>query len=256
MKRGSHYALSLLALALALALALVAAPAPAQEGSAPSPADSARPGMNRLFFVPTGRTYPAGVWEAGTYYLIAPYLGYAPHDRFMVSVGTPIIPEVFGRWWYLTPKVGVIASSRWNVAAGALVLLDLGEDPLSGSNQAEPFLWGVVTYGGHTASLTAGIATDAGQLDVLPDGGMVLVGAEWRLPTRVVDRDDVSLRLIAEGYLDFPGGDRVRSQSLAIVGVRFRAGHAAFEIVYGLEISGGSIDAWPTVPLFNVSTFF
>ncbi len=249
--RTGRYSLPLLLLALA-----VPPPAVAQEGSAPSPADSARPGVNRLFFIPTGRTLPAGVWEAGTYYLVAPYVGYAPHDRFMITVGSPILPEVFGRFWYIAPKVGIIASRRWNVAAGALVLLDIGENPLTGSNEAEPFAWGIVTYGSHRASVTVGLASDAGQLDVLPDGGMILLGGEYELPRRSVDADAVSLRLIAEGYLSLPGGDTSASRSLALVGFRIRVGRVAFEVVEGLEISDVNVEVWPTVPLFNFSYLF
>jgi hypothetical protein len=191
----------------------------------PPAAETVRPGANRLFFAPTGRTLPASVSEVGAYQVLAPYFTRAFHDRFMMAVGTPLLPNAFVRFWYLAPKVGLEISPLLNVAAGALVILDVGGEPYSGSNVVESFFWGVASFGSPQAALTFGLASDVGQLSVLPDGGLLILGGELELPVRSRDEDDVSLRLIAESYMGLPSSEiSVTDVSLHLIGLRFTAG--------------------------------
>ncbi|MGH7545581.1 MAG: hypothetical protein ACREKI_05295, partial [Gemmatimonadota bacterium] len=161
------------------------------------------PGTHRLFFVPTGRTLPEGTGEVGAYQIIGTYAGYALHDRVMISGGTPILPQVFGRFWYLAPKVGLLALPRWHAAVGGLLLFETG-DPFDAGGDDElrllnPFLWGVVTYGGPRAALTAGITSDIGRSTRVGDAEVLLLGGELELLRRgAAPADRTAARLIAE----------------------------------------------------------
>lgn len=249
------------ALVLAAFLAGVALqpqPVPAQSDvKFRSAADTTTPGTNRLFFAPTGRTLPAGVAEVGGYYLVAPYIGHAFHDRLMMAVGTPLLPDAFGRYWYAAPKAGLEISPWLSVAAGALVIVDVGGEPLYGSNVAETFFWWVATFGSRRGGLTVGLASDVGQLDVLPDGGLLMVGGEYELPVRSGDRYDTALRLIAESYMGLPGDEAsLTDGSLHLIGLRLRAGRTAIEIVEGLRFVNGGLEIWTRIPLMHVSFLF
>jgi hypothetical protein len=175
----------------------------------------------------------------------------------MMAFGTPLLPQAFSRYWYVAPKAGLAMSPRLSLAGGALVILDVGGEPLSGSNVAESFVWGVATLGSPRAAVTVGLASDVGQLTVLPDGGLLILGGEYELPVRSRDRDDVSLRLIAESYMGLPRNESsVTDVSLHLIGVRFRAGRAALEIVEGLQVLNGDLELWTKMPLINVSFLF
>lgn len=250
--------LSVVLAALASAVAIQPRSSAAQiEIEHHSPADTASPGTNRLFFAPTGRTLPAGVSEVGTYYLIAPYFTYAFHDRFMAAAGTPLVPGAFGRYWYLAPKAGLVSSRLVSVAAGAFLILDVGGDPLDGSDVVQSFAWGVATFGGPRAALTVGLASDIGRLDGLPDGELLILGGEYELVQPTRGPDALGLRLIAESYMNLPGvGESFTDASLHMVGLRFRAGRVAIEVVEGLLVENGELETWTGVPLFNMSVLF
>jgi hypothetical protein len=226
-----------------------------------SAADSARPGANRLFFAPTGRTLPAGVSEAGAYMLVAPYIGHAFHDRFMIAAGTPLITESFVRYWYVVPKVGLVASPMWNLAVGAFLIVDAGVNPLSESggrpNVAQSFFWGVVTYGSPKAAITVGATSDMGTLSVLPDGNVMIVGAEYELRSGGSESRGPAARLIAESYWPLPSsGGSPLDDSLSVFGIRIRTGRVAFELVDGLVLERGDARLFSKFPLFNVSFLF
>ncbi|HLU25103.1 MAG TPA: hypothetical protein VKZ58_05310 [Longimicrobiales bacterium] len=61
-------------------------------------AERTDPAASRLFFVPTGRTLPRGEAQRGAY-MVFPFGTYAVTDRFMISGGTPLYPELTGRMW-------------------------------------------------------------------------------------------------------------------------------------------------------------
>jgi hypothetical protein len=217
-------------------------------------------GANRLFFAPTGRTLPAGVSELGGYLIVAPYIGHAFHDRFMIAVGTPLLTESFARYWYVAPKVGLIAAPLWNVALGGLLIADAGVNPLSGTdgepNVAESFVWGVVTYGGPKAAVTVGAASDVGTMQRLPDGGVLILGVEYGAIGNSGAPRRPALRFIAESYWPLPGSEASPLDiSLTFVGVRFRAARVAFEVVQGIGVEYGRVKPF-RFPLFHVSFLF
>jgi hypothetical protein len=214
--------------------------------------DSVLPGVNRLFFLPTGRTLPGGVSEFGSYILIAPYVGHGFDDRLMVSGGTPLLPGAIGRYWYLAPKVGIVASPRWNLAAGGILFGSLGDEPIN----AESFFWGVITYGGTRAAVTVGAASDLGTLSSVPDGGLTLLGGEYELLRREEESGPYSLRLIVESYWPLPGEGSPRDSSLTNLGVRFATRGVAFELVESFELENGHVSRLSHFPLFNFSFFF
>ena len=228
--------------AAALALLLAAAPLTAQQAGGPTGAvtdqaddEAAVPGSHRHFFIPTGRTLPAGTGEVGAYQIAAPYVGYAFHDRVMLAVGTPLIPEAFGRYWYVAPKLGLLRGPHWNAAVGGLILTDLGAASFAGGDplRAHSAGWGVVTWGGSAGGITLGAATNPRAPFGVPGGWLIFTGAELRVlgEDRGVEPDVV--RLIYEGYLDSRPGRAL--EGLHVVGVRWRAGQVAVEV--GMPIS-------------------
>lgn len=222
---------------------------------------AASAGTNRLFFVPTGRTLPAGVGEVGGYWIFIPYLGYALHDRVMISGGTPLIPGVFGRYWYLAPKVGIIREERWSLAGGALLIVEAGENPLSESgerpNVAQSFFWGVLTYGTEAAGVTVGVASDMGRLSDLPDDGAMILGGELRLSARRKGTSRQILKLMAESYLPLPtSGVSPLDDSFFLVGFRVGTDRVAFEVAEWFAVEDGRVELFSEVPVFNLSFLF
>ena len=252
--RRAHYA-------AALAVLLTAAPLAAQQTGGPTGApsdetdESAVPGSHRHFFIPTGRTLPAGTAEAGAYQIAAPYVGYAFHDRVMVAAGTPLVPQAFGRYWYITPKLGLLRGPRWNASVGGLILTDLGAASFAGGDplRAQSVGWGVVTSGGSAGGITLGAATNPGAPFGVPGSWLVLTGAELRVigDDRGVKPDVV--RLVYESYLD--SHPERALEGLHVAGARWRAGQVAVEVGmpisvdrYGIEASG--------VPLIHASVIW
>lgn len=242
------------------AVVVLCTAAVAQAQSEPPVGESAVPGSHRLFFIPTGRTLPEGTGEVGAYQIIGAYAGYAFHDRVMISGGTPILPEIFGRFWYLAPKVGLLALPRWHAAVGGLLLFETG-DPFDAGGDDEiqllnPFLWGVVTYGGSRAALTAGVTSDVGRFTEVGDDAVLLLGGELELVRRGTPPARTAARLIAESYLNWPfDGGSAFDPSVTVVGIRVSDGRAAFEVAALVTAEGGEVDV-ANLPLIHVSVLF
>jgi len=246
----------------ALAALLTAAPLAAQQTGSQTTAESEQadalpvPGSHRYFFIPTGRTMPAGTVEAGAYQLVAPYIGYALHDRLMVAAGTPVIPDALGRYWYVAPKVGLLKGPRWNAAVGGLILADLGADPFAGGDplHAQSTAWGVVTWGGSAGGVTLGAATNAGGPFGVPRDWLILSGAELRVrgEDRGVEPDVV--RLIYEGYLS--AHPERMLHGLHLLGIRWRAGRIAFEVAMPIYVEPNRRIEAGSIPLIHASVIW
>jgi|GEM_PF-3509443 len=213
-----------------LAVLLTAAPLAVQETNAPmglAPEQdraAAVPGSHRHFLIPTGRTLPAGAMEAGAYQLAAPYIGYALHDRVMLAVGTPALPDAFARYWYVLPKLGLLRGPRWNAAVGGLILADLGSSAFAGGDplNARSAAWGVVTWGGSAGAVTLGAASDMGGPFGMPRDWLILSSAELRVlrDDRGVEPDVI--RLIYKCHL--AARPERALEGMHLVGVRWRGG--------------------------------
>jgi hypothetical protein len=112
------------------------------------------PSRTRLFFAPTGRMQHAGEVYFSDAYVFFPSFQAGLSSRVSLGGGFSVLPglgldeQVF----YLTPKVGLFASPKVNVAVGALVagagsLTDEGPFGLG---------YGVATFGGEDGSITTG----------------------------------------------------------------------------------------------------
>lgn len=241
----------------ALAALLAAAPLAAQQAGAARNAQpdtpSAVPGTHRHFFVPTGRTLPAGTWEVGAYQILAPYIGYALHDRVMIATGTPLFPEAFARYWYIAPKLGLLAGPRLNAAVGGLILADLGSAAFAGGDpaNARSVAWAVVTWGGSAGGVTLGTASDMGGPFGVPRDWLILTGAELRIHGEDSGADPDVVRLVYEGYHDHSPERTL--EGLHLVGMRWRSGRVTMEVMLPIQVEPNRINALSSVPLVHVS---
>ncbi len=155
------------------------------------------PAGSRLFLAPTARTLPRGQGYVGDYYVFFPVVGYGILDRFTLAGGMSFIPglPLEDQLVYLAPKVGLVRSPKFNLAAGALFMR------LGWSNVVDAsggVAYGVATLGGDDAALTVGLGWPfaAGGGDSRP---WIMAGAEWRVSRGV--------KLLIEGWR-FPGIER------------------------------------------------
>jgi len=112
------------------------------------------PSRTRLFFAPTGRMQHAGELYFSDAYVFFPSFQAGLSDRVSLGAGVSVVPGLGldEQLYYLTPKVGLYASPKFNVAVGALVA---GAGSISDEG---PFGlgYGVATMGGEDGSVTAG----------------------------------------------------------------------------------------------------
>jgi hypothetical protein len=147
------------------------------------------PNRTRLFFAPTGRMLEKGEgYYSNTYLLLQNFVG-APSDNFTFGGGFSVVPSddfLTNNVYYLTPKLGVYASPKTNVAVGALI----GFVPTDDGN-GFGILYGVATRGGPDASMTAGLGY--GYVGgTLADHPIVMLGGSSRASRRVA--------LVTENY--------------------------------------------------------
>lgn len=192
------------------------------------------PHATRLFFGPTARSIPKGEGYFGVYELFFPFVSYGVTDRFTISAGTPIIPEVIGEVFYLAPKYEVLRTPTASAAVGVLALFATQETGSVG------LLYGVGTIGGPDQALTLGatvpfIAAD-GENDI-GDQPLFMVGGERRISRR--------MKLLTENYL-FPseGGGALLSGGVRFFGERLSAD-------FGIGAAFGEGDNACCLPLVN-----
>jgi hypothetical protein len=153
----------------------------------------ANPNATRLFFAPTGRMLAKGEGYFNDTYLFFVSVQGGLSSRFNLGGGLSVLPldNFADNALFLTPKIGVVASPRFNLAVGALAgfvggLVDEGEDASFG------VVYGVGTIGSPDASITVGtgLAYAGGQF---ADRPVAMLGAESRLGRRVA--------FVTENYL-------------------------------------------------------
>jgi len=151
------------------------------------------PNATRLFFAPTGRMLAKGEGYFSDTYLFFMGVQGGVSSRFNLGGGMSVFPldNFTDNALFITPKIGVVASPKFNLAVGALAgfvggLVDDGEDASFG------VLYGVGTFGSPDASITVGtgLAYAAGQF---ADRPVAMLGAERRLGRRV--------SFVSENYL-------------------------------------------------------
>jgi len=112
------------------------------------------PSRTRLFFAPTGRMQRQGEVYLTDAYVLFPSLQVGLTNHLSLGGGISIIPGLGldEQLYYFTPKVGLLASDKVNIAVGAIVagagtLIDAGPFGIG---------YGVTTFGGEDGSVTAG----------------------------------------------------------------------------------------------------
>ncbi|NKB65610.1 MAG: hypothetical protein GKR89_00995 [Candidatus Latescibacteria bacterium] len=164
----------------------------------------ANPNTTRLYFAPTGRMLEQGSGYFADYYLFFPGFSYGISDRLSLGGGLSVLPGIDfdEQIFYLTPKLGLHQSKRFNLAVGALLVkIPVDDDPTVG------VLYSVATFGKANNSLTAGLGYGFVDSD-FSSRPMIVLGGEKRLSRR--------LGLVTENWL-FPGVD----EPLISYGVRF-----------------------------------
>lgn len=142
------------------------------------------PNGTRLLFTSTGRALGKGEGYVSTYYIFLPFVAYGVTDRLTIAGGTPILPGVIGRAFYLAPKYTIAESDRAAYSIGALTFA-LTEDVAAGTFG---LLYGVGTWGNRDNAFTAGLGwgykwgSDGNDLSSAP---VLVLGGETRVSRRV-----------------------------------------------------------------------
>jgi hypothetical protein len=143
------------------------------------------PNATRLLFAPTGRMLAKGEGYFNDTYLFLVSVQGGLSSRFNLGGGLSVLPldNFADNALFITPKIGVVASPKFNLAVGALAgfvggLMDEGEDASFG------VVYGVGTVGSRDASITfgTGLAYAAGKF---ADRPVAMLGGETRLGRRV-----------------------------------------------------------------------
>jgi hypothetical protein len=161
------------------------------------------PNRTRLFFAPTGRMLTHGEgYYSNTYLFLQSFVG-GVSDKVTIGGGMTLVPAgLDNQIYYLTPKIGLVNTETFNVAAGALLTFVPMDD-----GHSLGVLYAVATQGGPDGSVTAGLGW--GYIDSeLSNRPAVMLGGARRVSARA--------SLITENYL-FPG----TSNPLLSYGVRF-----------------------------------
>lgn len=188
------------------------------------------PNRSRLFLAPTARTLPRGDGYVGDYYLFFPVVGYGILDRVMLSGGMSIIPGLnfSQQLLYLAPKVGLVQTPKFNLAAGALYMRLHWTDLVDAWGGVA---YGVATFGSEDAAVTAGLGWPFASGGASRDP-WVLLGAEQRVSK--------GIKLLIEGW-KFPGSNEVP----LVGGVRFIGERIAVDFGLLRLFGGGTTDVAP-----------
>jgi hypothetical protein len=182
------------------------------------------PNGTRLLFTSTGRALGKGEGYVSAYYIFLPFVAYGVTDRFTIAGGTPIVPGVIGRAFYLAPKFTIAESERAAYSVGALSFA-LTEDIAAGTIG---LVYGVGTWGSRDNAVTAGLGWGynwgSGDSD-MTSAPVLVVGGETRISRRVklVTENWVYTGAVENGGIFSGGfrfiGDRLTSDLGMIGGV-------------------------------------
>lgn len=186
------------------------------------------PSRTRLFFAPTGRMLRKSESYFADAYVFFPSLQVGITDRITLGGGASIIPGVpiDQQLFYLTPKVGLVASPTLNVSIGALVA------GLGAASSEGPFGigYGVATFGGEDANVTAGAGF--GYSRTSTSQALLMLGGSNRVSRNIA--------LVTENYLYTGSGSKL----LASGGFRFMGEKLAVDLA-GFTFGDSSV---PVIP--------
>jgi hypothetical protein len=188
------------------------------------------PSRTRLFFAPTGRMLRRGEGYFSDAYIFFPSFQGGLTDRVNFGGGMSLFPGVGlnEQIYFVTPKVGLVAGPKLNVAVGALVagVPDFFEDSPVG------LAYGVATYGSEDASVTFG--SGFGFSRASTSQALFMLGGSARLSR--------SIALVSENYLYSDNG----SSGLVSAGIRFMGEQIAVDLA-GFAASGTDVPIIPYV---------
>jgi hypothetical protein len=198
------------------------------------------PNRTRLLLMsPTGRTLRRGEGYLSSFWIFFPFVGYGVTDAVTIAGGTPLIPEVIGRIFYVAPKIRVFHQDDAHFSVGTISFfatehLDEGTGGL---------VYGVGTFGTPDRSISAG----AGWLYLIGDGRMdmpsqpaIMLGGERRATART--------KFLTENYF-VPG----ESGALISGGMRFFGERLSAD--FGLAAVVGLRETGDYIPWFPVLNF-
>jgi hypothetical protein len=165
------------------------------------------PNGTRLFFASTGRMLRKGEGYFCDIWLIFLCLTGGINDRLTVGGGMSIVPgiDIGDNIFYLTPKLGLYASERFQVAVGAFAGWT---GAVTDDASSFGILYGVGTYGTEDQNISLG-AGYAYWNDDLAEMPLILAGIKMRLSRGVA--------FLSENYL-LPGEDE---NGIISFGLRF-----------------------------------
>jgi len=162
------------------------------------------PNATRLYFAPTGRMLKKGEGYFADYYIFFPSIAYGITNNITIGGGMSLIPGVDPdkQIFYFTPKIGLKAAEKFNIAAGALIIKvpDFDDNDNDNDDENPPMvgiLYGVGTVGSTDASFTFGLGYGFVDND-LAEKPMIVLGGEKRLSRR--------LAFVSENWI-MPGVD-------------------------------------------------
>ena len=198
---------------------------------APNPNDT------RLFIAPTGRMLAKGEGYFSDTYLFLLLFAGGLTPNFTLGAGFSIVPsDDFFRnnIYYLTPKIGLVRSPNFNLAAGAFVgfagwdIFDEGDIGSFG------VLYGVATFGSPDGSVTLGSGLGYGGGD-FADRPLIMLGGEKRVARRA--------SLVTENYV-LPG----ESDVVVSYGVRFFGEKLSVDLAFWNAFGSTTDPIFPGVP--------
>ena len=202
----------------------------------------ANPNATRLLFAPTGRMLEKGEgYFNDTYvFLLSVHGGFT--SRFTLGGGMSVVPvsEFTDNALYIMPKIGVVASPKFNLAVGGLagVVGGLVDDD---ENASFGVVYAVGTAGSPDASVSfgTGFAYAGGQF---ADRPVAMLGAETRLGRRVA--------FVTENYL-IPNDDVT---SVISYGLRFFGEKLSADLAFWN--APGETMVFPGIPYVSFSVKF
>jgi hypothetical protein len=155
------------------------------------------PNATRLIFAPTGRQLKAGDGYFSNYMLFFVGVAGGLNDHVTLGGGMSIFPSdefLSNNFYYLTPKVGLVQSDRFNLSAGALI----GFAGFADEGGSFGVLYGVATQGSRDHSVTGGLGW--GYADgSLANAPVLMLGTEQRLTRRT--------SFVSENYIFLGDGE-------------------------------------------------
>jgi len=193
------------------------------------------PNRTRLLFAPTGRMLRAGEGYFFDYYVIFPGVSVGLSDRVTLGGGVSVIPgiSIEEQLFYVSPKLGLLASENANLAIGALVIGFPGNDEADGVGG---ILYGVGTLGSEDANVTVGLGFGFVNEDI-SGKPILLIGGEKRISE--------NFAFVTENWLIPSEGGQVISYGCRLFGERLSVDLAFLNTI-------GEDALFPGIPYIDV----